>query len=85
MIFCTVPVGAAERVRFEMNVDDWPFTHTERNMSQRSSADAAVPVGVSLLATGIVASVVNGSLLLLLPCVLAAWACWHVARGFMTD
>lgn len=48
-------------------------------MTQRSSADAAVPVVVSLLATGIVASVVNGSLLLLVPCVLAAWACCHVA------
>ena len=51
-------------------------------MTQRSSAEAAFPVVLSLLATGIVASVVNGSPLLLLPCVLAAWACCHVARGF---
>jgi hypothetical protein len=48
-------------------------------MTQGSGADAAFPIVVSLLATGIVASVVNGTILPLVPCLLAAWAAWCVA------
>ena len=43
--------------------------------------EPAIKIIMMLLATGVVSAFVNGSALMLLPCVLAAYAVWHVAQA----
>jgi hypothetical protein len=40
-----------------------------------------VLIVASLIITGLVASIIFGSVLTILPCALAAWAVWCVAAG----
>ena len=41
----------------------------------------AVTIIVSILIVGLIATYVVGNPVLLLPCLLAAWAIWQVAKG----